>query len=110
MLFPKKNNGAEPPSGLMMLLKTMVPDFDPQALTRVVSAVEEIRSRLQSIEEKVDFLASEMEPKALEQYLIKFKKEHFPISAQNSNEKGTLPNAVDRCGKEVAGRTESKRG
>lgn len=55
-MFPKKQppQSQQPPSGMMMLLKSFGIEFDPSMITTMTQAVEEIRARLQRIEEKLD--------------------------------------------------------
>lgn len=60
-MFADRKNGTQPPSGLMMMLKAMGIEFDPHMFQTMSNAVEEIRARLQSIEEKQDKLSAKIE-------------------------------------------------
>lgn len=80
-------NGDQPPSGVMMMLKALGIQFDPEMFKTMAAAVVEIRDRLRRIEEKVNKLAGEENPSQL---ILK----------------GETDNAADRNGKEVVGRTQ----
>jgi ribosomal protein L12E/L44/L45/RPP1/RPP2 len=49
-----KPTQAEPPSGMMMMLKALGIQIDPKMISTLASAVEEIRTRLERIETKLD--------------------------------------------------------
>lgn len=55
-MFPKKQppQSQQPPSGMMLMMKALGIEFDPAMLSTMAQAVEEIRARLQRIEEKLD--------------------------------------------------------
>lgn len=50
-----KPNG-ETPSGMSMMLKALGINFDPEMVKKTVSAIEEVRARLQRNEEKLDLV------------------------------------------------------
>lgn len=80
-------NGDQPPSGVMMMLKALGIQFDPAMFKTMAEAVEEIRARLQRIEEKVN----------------KIPPVHHADAVPQLEEKN---NVADRNGKEVVGRTQ----
>lgn len=48
----QKNPPKQAPSGMSMMLKALGIEFDPAAFQGVIGAVEEVRSRLQTIDER----------------------------------------------------------